>query len=202
MTVRGPITLHPSRGALPFHLHSSRLLLRDFSPADFGALASYHRDARYRKYIPPRADVEASTRELLDRFIGWQEEEPRHRFQLAVDLAASGEMIGSVGLRRRPGEPRVADVGFEIAPPHWGQGYGTEAARVLVGYGFSELGLHRVHAHCIGENEASARVLRRIGMRREGVMREHEFFGGRWWDVHWYGMLASEWSDGSELQVT
>ena len=178
---------------MSFVLRTPRLVLRDFSGDDFAALARYHRDPRYREFIPAPANGDESTRELLDRFIGWQGEEPRSRFQLAVARTSSGEMIGSVGLRRRAPEKRVADVGFELAPPHWGQGYATEAAAALVGYGFSELGLHRVFAHCIGENEASARVLARIGMRREGVLREHEFFRERWWDVHLYGMLAAEW---------
>lgn len=141
--------------------------------------------------MPP--DGEPGTRELLNRFLAWQEEEPRNRYQLAI-VHGSGELIGTAGLRRRTPGWHVADLGFELAPWHWGQGYATEAARVLLEYGFTELALHSIHAHCIAENRPSARVLKRIGMRREGVLREHEFFRERWWDVHWYGVSASEWT--------
>lgn len=178
---------------MPFAIRTPRLLLRDFSPDDHEPFAAYQMDPLYRRYYPSRPD-EGASRELLDRFMGWQREEPRSRFQLAVVRSSSGALIGSVGLRRRSAESRVADIGFELAPPFWGCGYATEAALALVEYGFSVLALHRIHAHCIAENAASARVLVRIGMRREGVLREHEFFDGRWWDVHWYGMLVREWS--------
>jgi [ribosomal protein S5]-alanine N-acetyltransferase len=177
---------------LPFVLRTSRLLLRDFLPGDLGSLAAYRQDPLYQRYLPARPAGDADSRELLERFIGWQEEEPRTRFQLAIVLSSSGELIGSAGLRRRAPDSLVADLGFELAPSFWGHGYATEAARALVEYGFSELRLHRIHAHCIAENDASARVLERVGMRKEGVMRDHEFFRERWWDVHWYGMLESD----------
>lgn len=178
---------------MQFFLRTPQLLLRDFSPNDFDSLASYQRDARYQRYYPVPPDGQPETRDLLDRFIRWQEEAPRSRFQLAIVRSSSPELIGTAGLRRRTPESRVADLGFELTPSRWGQGYATEAAGALVEYGFSELGLHRIHAHCIAENQASARVLERIGMQREGILREHEFFQDRWWDVHWYGILASEW---------
>jgi [ribosomal protein S5]-alanine N-acetyltransferase len=177
---------------LSFVLRTTRLLLRDFSLDDFDALASYQRDARYRRYFPLPPGGEPDTREMLDRFLGWQAEEPRSRFQLAI-VHSSGELIGTAGLRRRTPESLVADLGYELAPSRWGQGYATEAARALLGFGFGELALHRVHAHCVAENRPSARVLERIGMRLEGILRQHEYFSERWWDVHWYGILASEW---------
>lgn len=178
---------------MSFVLRTSRLLLRDFSADDFASLASYQRDAQYLRYYPLPREGEPGTRELLDLFLGWQEEEPRSRFQLAI-VHSSGQLVGTAGLRRRTPESRVAGLGYELAPSFWGQGYATEAAGALLEYGFSDLALHRIHAHCVAENRASVRVLERVGMRREAVFREHEFFRGRWWDVHWYGILASEWA--------
>ena len=186
--------VEPTRS--PFVLRTPRLLLRDFSADDLEPLASYQRNADYQRYYPVPPGGEPETRELLDRFIGWQEEEPRGRFQLAIVRSSSAELIGTAGLRVRAPESRVAELGYELAPSCWGQGYATEAARALVEFGFAKLGLHRVFAHCVAENRASARVLERLGMRREGVFREHEFFRDRWWDAHWYGMLASEWPSG------
>ena len=86
----------------------------------------------------------------------------------------------------------VADIGFELAPDVWGRGYATELAVRLVEHGFDEMGLHRIEAHCIRENVASARVLELAGLRLEGCLREKEWFRGRWWDVLLYGMLEDD----------
>ena len=160
-------------------------------------MVAYRSDPGFRRFSPDAADVAAESGELLERFIGWQRERPRVREQLAIVLAGSGEVVGNVGLRRGSPTDRVAETGFELAPAHWGQGYATEAARTLLHHGFAELGLHRVHAHCVAENVASARVLERLGMRKEGVLREHEFFRERWWDVFLYGILEREWRSRS-----
>jgi RimJ/RimL family protein N-acetyltransferase len=181
---------------VPFAIRTPRLLLRDFSARDFEPLDAYRREPLYHRYVPALAEGGPATGELLDRFMRWQEEEPRSRFQLAIERSSSGGLIGSVGLRRRTPGARVGDIGFELAPSFWGQGYATEAALAIVEYGFHQLGMHRLHAHCIAENEPSARVLTRIGMKREGVFRDHEFFSDRWWDVHWYAILATEWTPG------
>lgn len=105
-------------------------------------------------------------------------------------------VIGSCGIRRRAAGSQVADIGFELHPAHWGRGLATELAHWLVGFGFGTLELHRVEAHCIRENVASARVLEKAGMAPEGVLREKEWFRSRWWDVSLYAVLASEWRAG------
>lgn len=174
-------------------LETPRLVLREFSPDDAPAVLAYQRDPRYLRLYPWQERTEEDVRAFVQGFVDQQREEPRTKVQLAVTLASSGELIGNVGLRRASADAKVADTGYELAPEHWGRGYATEAARALVGHGFDELGLHRVHAHCIAENAGSVRVLERLGMRREGRLREHEFFKGRWWDVLLYGILASEW---------
>jgi [ribosomal protein S5]-alanine N-acetyltransferase len=91
------------------------------------------------------------------------------------------------------GDPRQANIGYEIAPGYWGEGYASEAARVVVAFGFGELRLHRIWARCVAENVASYRVLEKTGMRREGRLREEEWMKGRWWDTLVYGILDHEW---------
>ena len=67
-------------------------------------------------------------------------------------------------------------------------------------FGFGDLGLHRVWAHCVAENAASARVLEKVGLRQEGRLREHEVFKGRWWDTLLYAILDRELAgDGARL---
>jgi len=87
---------------------------------------------------------------------------------------------------------RRAELGYWVGVPYWGNGYATEAARAVVKYGFGTLGLHRIFASHFANNPASARVLRKIGMRYEGRLRGHVLKWGEFLDLEMYGMLASD----------
>jgi len=132
-------------------------------------------------------------REFVRMFIAQREEVPRTKFQLAITLASDEQLIGNCGIRMKTPGDREADLGYELNPRYWGNGYATEAASALLAFGFNHLRLHRVWAWCIAENAASARVLEKIGMRQEGRLREHEWMQGRWWDTLLYAILEQEW---------
>ena len=68
----------------------------------------------------------------------------------------------------------------------------------MVDFGFRELRLQRISSRCIADNLASARVLERLGFKREGRLRRNEFFKGRWWDTLLYALLAEEWQPASK----
>lgn len=89
--------------------------------------------------------------ELLHLFLAWSEERPRLRYHLAVVLPSRG-LIGSVDVRVASVSKRQGSFGCELVPRHWGRGYALEAARALIGYGFRELGLHRVYAETLEQN--------------------------------------------------
>ena len=101
--------------------------------------------------------------------------------------------IDSPHFKMKSADAHEADIGYELDPPYWGHGYATEAARAIVRFGFTRLRLHRIWSWCIADNVGSARVLEKVGMRREGRLRENAYFKGRWWDTLLYGMLEDEW---------
>lgn len=174
-------------------IRTERLLLRELREDDWAALLAYHLDPLYRRFYDQSHDTEEGERAFLRPFLDWQREEPRRMVNLAITLAATGEMIGIAGVRQRqPDQPR-GDIGYELAPWHWGRGYATEAARAMLAFGFEALGLHKVHARCLAVNAASARVLERLGMRLEARLREHEWIRGEPHDELLYGILADEW---------
>ena len=115
------------------------------------------------------------------------------RFQLAVTLKTTGRLIGNCGIRRETDDALEADIGYELDPAFWGHGYATEAMRAVVGRGFSEMHVHRISAWCIADNAGSVRVLEKLGMQREGRLREKLYFKGRWWDTLLYAILDHEW---------
>ncbi len=90
-------------------------------------------------------------------------------------IADGGRVIGAISLRRKnPGlqDPDTAEIGYWLAPGHWGRGYATEAARALLAYAFEEPRLHAVTSGHFGDNPASGRVLAKCGFQPTGDERE------------------------------
>ncbi len=174
-------------------LHTDRLLLREFAPADWPAVLAYQRDPRYLRYYEWTDRTPDDVQRFVQMFVDQQGEQPRYKFQLAVVLKASGQLIGNCGIRMASASAREADIGYELAPDQWGHGYATEAARVIVEFGFTELRVHRIWSWCIADNAASAHVLEKLGLKLEGRLREKEYFKGCWWDTLMYGILKDEW---------
>jgi [ribosomal protein S5]-alanine N-acetyltransferase len=86
-------------------------------------------------------------------------------------------------------------LGYWIGKPYWGRGFCTEAARAVLRYAFTELGLNRVHAYHFHHNPASGRVLQKIGMTHEGLLRQHVKKWGQFIDNELYSILRSEFEN-------
>jgi RimJ/RimL family protein N-acetyltransferase len=179
-------------------LDGARVIVRRFRLADAAAFAAYRSVpdvARYQSWDAPYPLAEAR------RFV--RDEQGRHPdtagewFQFAVELRSTGQLIGDCAAQPDADDPRQCELGFTIAPEHQGQGYATEAAGLLLDYLFGARGKHRVHATCDARNAASARVLERLGMRREGHLRASTWAKGEWTDDLLYGLLQEEWLAGS-----
>jgi RimJ/RimL family protein N-acetyltransferase/ubiquinone/menaquinone biosynthesis C-methylase UbiE len=179
-------------------IETERQILRDFVAEDFDALHAITSDPEVMRFMFHGARTAERQRAMLDEVIVSQREAPRRRYELAVVRRADGRLLGSVDLT--PDEPGVADLGYLLGREAWGQGYATEAARTMVAAGFDQLGLHRIFATCDVNHTASARVLEKAGLRRDGVLRGHTFASGRWWDSYLYAVLEDEWrTRGDEL---
>lgn len=104
------------------------------------------------------------------------------------------QMIGAVGLHQIDREHRQAEMGFWIAVDRWGQGYATEAAQALVRFAFEKLELNRVYAHHMLRNPASGRVMEKVGMKREGILRQRIRKWGVFEDVAIFAVLREDWA--------
>ena len=88
-----------------------------------------------------------------------------------------------------------AELGWVLDPAFTGHGYATEGARALLRVCFEDLGVHRVVAGCFVDNDASWRLMERIGMRREShTLRDGLHRSGHWLDGYTYAVLADEWA--------
>ena len=186
--------LHPT-----YPLLTDRLVLRPFRDDDldaFHAIQSRPDVVRYL-YWEPRSREEAE--EMLGRRkVQSAIEKEGDGLHLAADLRTTGELIGHFSLYFANREHRQGEIGFVLHPDHHGLGYATEGSRLMLRFGFEDLGLHRVIGRCDARNGASARVMERLGMRREAHLIENEFVKGEWTDELVYALLDREWQALSE----
>ena len=149
---------------MPLPLTTERLRLRPPTIDDLDAWHEIARDAEVFWFGEATATIEES-REKLERKIAHQE---RHGFSLwIVELLETGEVAGIAGLQLLEEGPEI-EVGYRFRRRHWGNGYGTEAARAAIGFGFDEAGLERIVAVTLASNTASRNVLEKCGLTHVG----------------------------------
>lgn len=156
--------------------------MRDFEAEDWPAVLAYQQHPEYLRYYPWTQRTESDVKGFLGIFRGWQEATPRFRFQLAVALKDTGELIGNAGIRCPRHGADCAELGYELAYEQWGKGYATEAAGAMLNFGLEQLKLRHITADCNAENLASARVLEKLGFSLDKRVDRAVYFKGRWWD--------------------
>jgi RimJ/RimL family protein N-acetyltransferase len=177
-----------------YPLRTERLLLRPFRTDDFEAVFPIHSSADVARYLYWDPRTAAEVREVLER--------KTHSTRIAVDgdglslaivVEETGDLVGDCSLTLLSRVHRQGEIGFLLHPDHQGYGYATEAAQVLLGLAFEDLGLHRVIGRLEARNTASARVLERLGMRHEAHLVENEYVKGEWQSEMIYAILDREW---------
>ncbi len=180
----------------PVRLSTARLVLREYVEDDVAAVHAYAGDPEMTRYMAWGPNTERDTREFIREASAARAAAPRLIYDLAVTLRDGGRLMGGCGLRISEPRHRGGFIGYILHRDAWGRGYASEAAGALVDFGFGTLGLHRIYAVCDPANAASARVLEKLGMRREGLLREHRWEKGRWVDELLYALLEREWRAG------
>lgn len=177
-------------------LYSSRLILRRFFPEEAMVvrnLAGDHKIAHGCLTVPHPYGIG-----IAETWIACHEEWFSLGIQLvlAITRKKDGVLIGAIGLMFDQDHNR-AEIGYWIGVPFWGNGYATEAGVAGVAYAFDTMQMNRVTASIFMRNPASGRVLEKIGMHREGVLRRHLLKEGTYEDMLVYGMLQEEWRAGA-----
>jgi [ribosomal protein S5]-alanine N-acetyltransferase len=175
-------------------IDTPRLILREFEDDDAIATNVYERDAevvRYQSFAP------RSFSESLDYIVksrATAREVPRRIFDLAVVLRDEQRLVGRCGLKVVDAESREGALWYILNPAYWGRGIIPEAAQTLLGFGFGELGLHRIIVDCEPDNRPSIRVAEKLGMRREAHFVENAWIKGCWTDSLIFALLDREWA--------
>jgi ribosomal-protein-alanine N-acetyltransferase len=168
-------------------IETPRLQLRTLSESDIPELVPLigaHEVAATTLRIPHPYE-EKHAREFLAMVA------KENELRLGIRLRSNGRLCGGIGLHP-DAQHKHAELGYWIGVPYWGNGYATEAAKAVVRYGFERLKLNRIFAHHFKHNPASGKVLRKIGMKYEGRMRQHVLKSGQFIDLELYAILRDE----------
>jgi RimJ/RimL family protein N-acetyltransferase len=146
---------------------------------------------RYQGYD---AHTEQTSRDLIAKAQREAACEPRTGYELAITRRGGGDrLLGRGGFRRSGHELRTAELWCVLAPTEQGHGIVTEAARAVIELAFGQLGMHRLFGDCDPRNTASARLMERLGMRREAHHVQNMWAKGEWCDSWIYALLADDW---------
>jgi RimJ/RimL family protein N-acetyltransferase len=182
--------------ALPdLPIRTERLALRPFEPEDHAALLALHEREDVTRYLPFGArDAEAVREVLARKMAATGLDQEGGALELAAILSEDRRLVGDVSLFHRSTTHRAAEVGYVFDPAFHGRGLATEATAALLEIAFDHVGYHRVYGRLDARNSASARVLEKVGMRREAHLVENEWLKGEWTDEVIYAVLDREWT--------
>jgi RimJ/RimL family protein N-acetyltransferase len=175
-------------------LKTERLTLRPYVDDDLAALHDLFGRADVCRYLMWEPMDLAATRELLGRRVKQTSiDADGDAILLAVVETSTSRMVGELMLHVTSIESGQGEIGWSLHPDVQGRGLATEGAREVLRAGFGTMRLHRIVAGADPRNDASLRVMEKLGMRREALFVEHAFVKGEWIDEVVYAILASEW---------
>jgi ribosomal-protein-alanine N-acetyltransferase len=173
----------------PF-LIGPRLYLRPLEREDAPRLAGYINDPAVRRTLLAHRPMSVGQEQAWLEMLGKDD----HHVVMGIARQSDDELIGATGLHRIDSRTRNAEMGLSLGDRSaWGQGFGTEATRMMLDYGFGTLNLHRIWLLVYASNAPAIRVYEKAGFRKEGVLREHYFMEGQYEDGVLMGILRSEW---------
>jgi [ribosomal protein S5]-alanine N-acetyltransferase len=180
-------------------LTTERLVLRPLAPGDAPTV----------ERLAGEKDIASTTRliphpyppGMAEHWIGTLPELYQRAEMINWGIALDGGvLLGTIRLTLNPVDNH-AEMGYWVGKPYWNNGYCTEAARAVVAYGFDKLDLERIYANYMARNPASGRVLAKLGMVQEGLLRRHRRKFGRYEDLIVCGIVRSAWQQHKKQAV-
>ena len=172
-------------------LRTARLTLRPARMSDAADLYEYSKDPEVARHVLWDAYRSVGEARMYLKYVQRQYRlnEPA---SWGIELKATGRLIGTIGFMWWNQEYRSAEVGYSLSRAYWNHGLMTEALRAVIKFGFEEMNLNRIEAQHETTNPASGRVMEKVGMKKEGVLRQRLRNKGKFVDVALYSVLRGE----------
>ena len=179
---------------------TERLYVRDFKLDDFNEFHRLIQSPDVYKYMTWGPNSEKDTRNFIQISIEKGCEVPRNFFDMPIVLKKTQSIVGCI--RISSFLYKKADIGCWIKRDLWGQGFATEATIGILNFGFQKLGINKIYATADPENPASIKVLEKVGMVKEGYLKEDMFVQGIYRDSILMAILKKEFisQDGRSIR--
>lgn len=178
-------------------LETERLILREISEDDTEAILSIFGDPEVVQYMR-EAEQPLTRYEDAREIVDWAGNIFVRKTGIRWAITLKGgdtRLIGTCGFHAWNAQNCHADVGYELSRQHWRQGIVFEAMQRVLRFCFVEVDMHRIGADVTAGNEASARLLLKLGFQKEGTWREHEYMFGHFVDLWLFSLLRHEWEN-------
>lgn len=187
----------------PPRLETQRLILRPVTADDAEAVFLYCSNPNITRYtlFETHETIEHSRWFVNDYAHSRYTSKEPDPLGIVIKNDPVGMLVGALGAHWASQPNGTMELGYSLAEPFWGRGFVVEAARTLIDYLFSEFAVERLQARVFAGNEASERVVQKLGFTKEGVLRSLILRRGRWWDIVVYSLLRSEWEAARLITV-
>jgi len=178
-------------GDLPT-LYTKRLVLRKLTLDDAKDLFEFASDPEVAKYVPwePYKSIDDAVNFLKFTLEQYEKKQPA---RWGIVYKENNKLIGSCGFVDWNPSHFRAEIAYALSRDYWGKGLMTEAVKEVIRFGFEKMNLNRIQAMCIPENIGSYRVMEKVGMKYEGLIREYVYIKGKFQDLKLYSILKREY---------
>lgn len=176
-------------------LRNKKIALREFLESDWPVIHALYNKPETVRYNPSGfPENEQATKELVKNWAAQHRAVTRNKFTFLITDGIDESFIGVISLDLGKEKYRNGEVWYKLDPLKWGKGYGTQALKTIIEFGFNALNLHRIECGCSINNIASIRVMEKAAMTKEGILRSLLPLEDGWHDGCIYSILKSEWN--------
>jgi ribosomal-protein-alanine N-acetyltransferase len=173
-------------------IETERLILRQMTLEDTDFVFQHFSDLAVSQYLmdePPVTEY-AQAQEIIQFYL--ETEEKTHNRWVMV-RKSDHQSIGTCGFHKWDKRYFRAEIGYDLSPSFWGQGYMMESLRAVISNGFEQMRLNRIDALVYVENDRSIQLLQRLGFKQEGILRDYFYLDGKFYDHYLFALLQKEW---------